>query len=41
MDAKEMQDQKAGDRKADIIAIVIIFGCLMFAAVHFISGWTF
>ncbi len=38
MDSK---DQKAADRKTDVIAIMIIFTCLIMAAVHFASGWTF
>lgn len=29
------------DRKADLVAIVIIFTTLVLGAVHFISGWTF
>jgi len=41
VDSKEIEDQQAGDRKADLIGIMVIFGCLVLAAIHFASGWTF
>ncbi|MCZ6852997.1 MAG: hypothetical protein O7G86_03670 [Gammaproteobacteria bacterium] len=41
MDTKELEEQKAGDRKADLIGIMVIFACLIMGAIHFVSGWTF
>jgi len=41
VDSKEIEDQQAGDRKADLIGIMVIFSCLVMAAIHFVSGWTF
>ena len=29
------------DRRADRIAILVVFGALILMAVHFVSGWTF
>ena len=31
----------AEDRKADVIAIIIIFTTLVLGALHFASGWKF
>ena len=31
----------AEDKKADVIAIIIIFTALVLGALHFVSGWTF
>ncbi|HEX7037237.1 MAG TPA: hypothetical protein VF210_15790 [Pseudomonadales bacterium] len=31
----------AEDRKADLIAILVIFTALILGAIHFASGWTF
>ncbi|MFU8817320.1 MAG: hypothetical protein ACNA7W_18385 [Pseudomonadales bacterium] len=33
------EDNDDADRKADVIAIMVIFSALVLAAVHFISGW--
>jgi hypothetical protein len=35
------EEVTASDRKADVIAILVVFGALVLAAVHFMSGWTF
>lgn len=29
------------DTKADVKAGLIVFGCLLLMAIHFVSGWTF
>lgn len=29
------------DRKADLIAVLVIFTALVLGAIHFASGWTF
>ena len=31
----------ADDKKADVIAVFIIFTSLVLGALHFVSGWTF
>lgn len=31
----------AEDRKADVIAVLVIFTALVLGAIHFASGWTF
>lgn len=41
-DHQQTPEQLAeGDRKADLVAILVIFTALVLGAVHFISGWTF
>jgi hypothetical protein len=35
------QDSAEADRKADVKAILVVFVCLVLAAVYFASGWTF
>lgn len=41
-DQEQTPEQLAeSDRKADLVAILVIFTTLVLGAVHFISGWTF
>jgi hypothetical protein len=38
---KTPEEIAAEDRKADVVAIVIIFTALVLGALHFASGWNF
>jgi hypothetical protein len=38
---ERMKAERAGDRKADVQAILVIFTMLVLGAIHFVSGWTF
>ena len=39
--SERMAAERDADRKADIRAILVIFGALIAGAIHFVSGWTF
>ncbi|MEJ2087845.1 MAG: hypothetical protein P8Y69_05115 [Gammaproteobacteria bacterium] len=36
-----IEGERAADRRADVVAILVVFCALVAGAVHFISGWTF
>ena len=38
---KSPEEIAADDRKADVIAVIVIFAALVLAAIHFASGWNF